>query len=263
MTRIYTLIGIVSTMLLWGCQHDPETAPTGRMRVTFDNVVGDKDLVLNSGTYTNGSKETFSVSLFNYYVSNIKLLKADGTSFTVPQDSSYFLIRESQPATQTISVGQIPYGEYTGMEFMVGVDSLRNTMDVSKRTGVLDPAGGHSGGMYWDWNSGYIFLKLEGSSPQAVETAGTFMYHIGLFGGYQAKTLNNLRTVRVSFNTNKAVVGQSLTPAVQLRTDVATIFDGPTKISIAQHPDVMVSDFSAIIANNYSQMFRFVNLQSN
>ncbi|OIN59134.1 hypothetical protein BLX24_12730 [Arsenicibacter rosenii] len=263
MTRIYTLIGIVCTMLLWGCQRDPETAPTGRVRVTFDNVVGDKDLVLNTGTYTNSSNETFSVSLFNYYVSNIKLLKADGTSFTVPQDSSYFLIRESQPATQTISVGQIPYGEYTGMEFMVGVDSLRNTMDVSKRTGVLDPVGGHSGGMYWDWNSGYIFLKLEGSSPQAVETAGTFMYHIGLFGGYQAKTLNNLRTVRVSFTNTKAVVGQNLTPAVQIRTDVATIFDGATKISIAQHPDVMVSDFSATIANNYSQMFRFVNLQSN
>jgi len=136
-------------------------------------------------------------------------------------------------------------------------------MDISRRKGVLDPAGGHQGGMYWDWNSGYIFLKLEGTSPQATQTGNAFMYHVGLFGGYQAKTLNNLRTIKLSFDNSKAQVSASQIPTVNLQTDIAKVFDGPTKISIAQHPEVMVSDFSATIANNYAQMFRFVNLQSN
>jgi len=84
--------------------------------LTFDNVVGSTDLVLNTGSYTNSSKESFSVTTFNYYVSNIRLLKADGSSYTIPQDSSYFMVRENQPATQTISLNQVPYGEYTGVE---------------------------------------------------------------------------------------------------------------------------------------------------
>lgn len=264
MSKAFLLASFCLLGLLWACSSaDPNTEPTGRVRLVFDNVVGSQDLKLNSGSYVNGSKETFSVTTFNYYISNVRLIKADGSAYSIPQDSSYFLVREEQPATQTLNLNQIPLGEYTGVEFLVGIDSLRNTMDVSRRKGVLDPAGGHQGGMYWDWNSGYIFLKLEGTSPQAIETGNAFMYHIGLFGGYQAKTINNLRTVKVFFDNNKALVSASQTPTIQLQTDIAKLFDGPTSISIKQHPDVMVSDYSSTIANNYAQMFRFINLQSN
>ena len=31
--------------------------------------------------------------------------------------------------------------------------------------------------MFWDWNAGYIFLKIEGTSP-AAGMGGDFMYHI-------------------------------------------------------------------------------------
>ena len=65
-------------------------------------------------------------------------------------------------------------------------------MDVSQRTGVLDPSGAGAD-MYWTWNSGYIFFKMEGTSPAATGMGNSFMYHIGGFGGYSAPTINNIK----------------------------------------------------------------------
>jgi hypothetical protein len=33
--------------------------------------------------------------------------------------------------------------------------------------------------MYWAWQSGYINLKLEGTSNRSSDPAGTFEYHLG------------------------------------------------------------------------------------
>ncbi|GAB4040384.1 MbnP family protein [Spirosoma gilvum] len=231
---------------------------TGKLRIAFDNVVGSSDLKLGSATYQNSSGESFTITKFNYFISNIKLRKADGSDYVVPQDSSYFLVQEEKPASQTITLSKIPAGSYTGLTFMVGVDSTRSLENISLRTGVLDPA--LNDGMYWDWNSGYIFLKIEGTSPVAPAAQNNaFFYHIGGFGGgYNGKkTLNNLRTVTLAFTDKAANVQTGSTPSVRIITDAMKIFNGPTQLSIAQHPSVMFDDYSPNIANNYAQMFSY------
>lgn len=100
-------------------------------KVEFDNVIGGVNLQLNTGSYTNASGETFKVSLLNYYISNIKLQNADGTTYTVPRDSSYFLIKEENPS-QLITLRDIPAGNYTGISFVLGVDSLKSTAPVQR-----------------------------------------------------------------------------------------------------------------------------------
>ncbi|MEZ0540938.1 MbnP family protein [Fibrella arboris] len=256
------LVLVIALLALTACQKKTVDTSAGALQLALDNRVGNSDLALGTGTYQNKSGETFTVTRFDYFISNIRLLRADGSAYTVPQDDSYFLIREADPASQTVTLNNVPAGEYTQLEFMVGVDSLRNTADVGKRTGVLDPAGSHTSGMYWDWNTGYIHLKLEGTSPQApLDATGSrnFRYHIGLFGGYQTPTLNNLRTVRVPLSgIGKGVqIGNDFSVAalVTVNVDAGKLFDGPTPISIATYPDVMVSPISATIATNYATMF--------
>lgn len=261
------LAGVALGLAVFSCNtHDPLMAPetTGRLRIAFDNVAGSSDLALNSATYQNAVSESFTVTKFNYFVSNIRLRKADGSDHVVPQDSSYFLIQEDKPTSQTISLANIPVGNYTGITFTIGVDSLRSLADISKRTGVLDP--GLNDGMYWEWNSGYVFLKLEGTSavaPAAQNNA--FYYHIGGFGGgYDGKkTINNLRTVTIPFNTDVANVQTNATPSVLLKADVLALFNGATKLSIAQHPSVMFETYSTNISDNYARMFGYVRVQSN
>lgn len=262
-----SVAAVFLALAVWACDTvDPDTSfdpvGPGTMQLVFDNVVGGQDLQLNTGTYRNASGESFTPTTFNYFVSNLKLTRADGREYVVPPDSSYFLIKEAVPASQTITLTNVPAGSYTAVSFVLGVDSLRSTMDISRLTGVLNPAGDHTSasGMYWSWNSGYIFLKLEGTSPSVPTDAtgrNTFQYHIGLFGGRNTPTINNLKTVRVAFGKDVAAVTPKQRPTVTLQADVLKLFDGPATVSIVKNPNVMVSEYSQTIANNYAQMVRY------
>jgi hypothetical protein len=229
------------------------------LSVEFDNIVGGQNLNLNSSTYTNAAGETYTVSLLQYFISNIVVSKADGTQYRVPQDSSYFLVRESDPGTHKARV-YVPEGDYTSLTFTLGVDSLRSTMDVSKRTGVLDPSGGMDDGMYWGWNSGYIFFRMEGiSSAAPVDPSGQnkYRYHIGGFGGYTAPTINNIKTITIDLTAaGEARVRKDRSSNVHLMVDIGKVLSGTNTVSIAANPTVMFSDYSVTIANNFISMFR-------
>lgn len=49
--------------------------PTAKNTVSleFDNRVGDQKLVLGTPAYKNTSAETFSITTFNYFISNVAL----------------------------------------------------------------------------------------------------------------------------------------------------------------------------------------------
>lgn len=222
------------------------------LSVEFDNIDGAQNLALNTATYTNASGEGYTVTKLKYYVSNFNFTKTDGTVFTVAQDSSYFLIDES--TGENGIEFSVPEGEYSKVSFVLGVDSLRNTMDISKRTGVLDPTG-DGADMYWGWNSGYIFFKLEGNSTASAD--GRFIYHIGGFGGYSSPTINNLKTITLDLAARGIPqVKQGKTANIHLMIDVAKFFDGTNTISIAANPLIMFDPYSTTIADNFTSMFR-------
>jgi len=261
---MFTIQTLLLLLALQSCKKDSNNTSFNEgtkatLSIEFDNIVGGQNLQLNTGSYTNASGETFSVSLLQYFISNISVKKADGTVYTVPQDSSYFLIKESDPTTRFAKV-KVPEGEYTSLTFTLGVDSLRSTKDISERKGVLDPSGGMEDGMYWGWNSGYIFFKMEGISQQApVDPTGQnkFRYHIGGFGGYSAPTINNIKSFTVDLNAGGvAKVRSGRESNVHLMADISKVFNGSTSVSIAANPTVMFSAYSVHIANNFSGMFR-------
>jgi hypothetical protein len=226
--------------------------------IQFDNIAGGRDLELNTKQYTNASGESFSITQLQYFVSNIRLRRTDGTEFIVKQDESYFLIRENEPSSQIVKL-KVPSGDYNQLTFVLGVDSLRNTMNISKRTGVLDPASSMDNGMYWSWNSGYIFFKIEGESPAApADPTGNhkFRYHIGGFGGYSAPTINNIKTISLDLATGgTAKARKKKKPIIYVGAEIFKLFNATTAVSIATHPSVMFSEYSVNIANNYSKMF--------
>lgn len=255
--KSYLSIAALLFVSLVSCKKNdvPENNNPGRLSIEFDNIVDEQNLFLNTVTYTNSSGENYKVSTLKYYISNIKVTNTAGVEVVVPQDSSYFLIDESDEASHSAEV-TIPKGEYRQVAFTIGVDSLRNTMDIARRTGVLDPAAG-ANGMYWSWNSGYIFFKIEGVSPASAEAGNVFMYHIGGFGGYSSPTINNIREVKLDLTTG----GIAKVPAggesnIHLMVDIAKLFNGSTQLSIAAKPVVMFDDFSTNISNNYSTIFR-------
>ncbi|RZK83026.1 MAG: hypothetical protein EOO92_00630 [Pedobacter sp.] len=236
--------------------------------VEFDNIVGDRTFSINNtgSMYTNSAGEKFTISALQYFISNIKVSTADGKIYTVNQDSSYFLINGANKATRFAKV-KVPEGDYTKLTFTLGVDSLRSTMGIEKRIGVLDPAtgGGHdSGGMYWGWNSGYIFFKLEGTSPSISDDVNgdptgkkQFKYHIGGFGGYSAPTINNIKIITVDLKAaGIAKVRKDRQSNVHLFVDVLKVFNGKNSFKIAEHVNVMFSAFSTGVASNLTELFK-------
>ena len=232
-------------------EYDPNVKAD--LSVEFDNIAGTADLQLNTGSYTNAAGQAFNVTKLKYYVSNFKLTNTDGNVFTLPQGESYFLIDESVAASHS-TVLSVPEGEYKSISFVLGIDSLRNTMDVSQRTGVLDVSAA-AADMYWTWNSGYIFFKMDGTSPAITGMGGVFQYHVGGFGGYTSATTNNLRTITLdltSRGTPKVKAGKETN--IHLMVDVLKALNGSTNMNFTTTAMVHSPAAAVPIANNYVNM---------
>lgn len=257
--QIKLLLLVILGGILQSCEKDTidmnnppvtTTPTTGKLTLKFDNVVGNNDLKYNT-EYTNPSTgETFEVFTCQYYISNIKLKTDDGKEVAVPQDSSYFFVSEASEASQSITLSNIPVGNYTSLGFTIGVDSSRSAKGLSVATkGLL---AGVSQGMYWSWNSGYIFFMLEGTSPllKGNPSGNDFMYHVG---GYDANSINNIKTKTIQFEG--AQVSASKTPEIMLKMDLLKVFNGNTTIKLTQNTVVMFEAFSKKIADNYVNAF--------
>ena len=196
MKKIYSLIVTVIFLCTVSCTDDDADPGSGPITFEFDNVVGSTNLQLNTenAPYTNAKGEAYSLTRLVYYVSSIKLKKADGTVYADPvsPDGSkgYYLIDENDGDSQVVTLENVPAGDYTGITFTVGVDA--DQVNQGAQTGALDPANG----FFCSWNSGYIFLAIEGVSPASTEPDNIFEYHVG---GYRedaaANQVNNVRII--------------------------------------------------------------------
>lgn len=253
------LLALATSFILVSCEKEDEIGPndTNNLTLEIDNRVGTQDLVLNTQTYKNAAGEDYTISKLNYFVSNIKLRKADGSEQAFP--NQYFLVKESDALTQKITLKNVPAADYVSVSFMVGVDSLKSISDVSQRTGVLDPASYGDDNMYWSWNSGYIFVKFEGTSPVIAPNATgakIFQIHVGGFGGRTAVTPNNLRTITLPVVGGTIKVRKNVSPEVHLFADVAKLWSGTgTTVKLIERSAFHSPALTGPIANNYAQMF--------
>ncbi|GAB3498513.1 hypothetical protein GCM10027341_20260 [Spirosoma knui] len=255
-------MALVASITIVACKKDEvgaiDPAAKNTLSIEFDNRVGDQKLALGNPAYKTAAGEPFAVTAFNYFVSNIALKKEDGTTVTFPDQ--YFLVRQADAKTQLITLKDVPAGNYNELSFLIGVDSLKSVGGAGERTGVLDPTSYGDDGMYWSWNSGYIFMKLEGTSsaiPTTLDPDRKFQIHVGGYGGGWnggAKTVNNLRRITLPMAT-KATVRGDIAPEVHLFVDALKILDGSTKISLATTSSIHTPAVATSIANNYTAMF--------
>ena len=257
---------LITAVFFAHCKPESPAIPaiqTNTIAIKFNHYIADSLLVLNTSNYSNSIEQNFTVDKFNYFISNIILEKTDGTSYIVSQDSCYFLIKSSNKASQNINIKNIPVGNYRKLSFMIGVDSARSCMPASARTGALD-VGAAAADMYWTWNTGYIFLKLQ-CMPIITKWEDSsavipYVYHIGGFGGLNNPTLNNIREVNLNFNTSLTLTENSTTAKIIIKADALKVLEGSTQVNLATTPTVMLTPYSANIANNYQNMFSIIQI---
>jgi hypothetical protein len=163
---------------------------------------------------------------------------------------SYFLVDEANATSKSFSI-PLKAGQVKTLRFWIGVDSARNVSGV--QTGALDPANG----MFWTWNSGYIFAKLEGRSFVSTAPLQAVTYHIGGFRTGQ----NALRQVSIPFSTSLPITAGSRFNII-LQADALKWFTDAANISIATESTTMEPGALALkIANNYANMFSLKEVQ--
>ncbi|WP_216689378.1 MbnP family protein [Hymenobacter siberiensis] len=230
----------LATLALAGCKKDEVVAAPPTVSLEFEQTVGADLLVLDTKTYTTLAGDQFRISIFRQYISNIVFTKTDGSTYAVPD--SYYLLDAAKPDSRHLTLTGVPAGDYKGITFTIGVDSVHNVSGVQK--GALDP----NNNMFWTWNSGYIFTKLEGYSAQSTTSALTF--HIG---GFKAPN-NTIRTVSPAFPSGMTLlVRADHSPEIHLNVDLLKLFSGPSTIRFATLSDVQSPGSNAVkVANNYA-----------
>ncbi len=154
------------------CTYNAETD----VEIHFSSMVGTESLVYNQEYTINGRKVKFTRAQF--YVSEIHLHQADGD--LVHLEDKYLLVHGEEHA---YSIGKVASEHYHGISFSVGLDSAANHSDPSTYAAdhalsSLDPNYTH-----WNWNSGYVFIRLEGYVDTTAAANGDadfgFFYHVG------------------------------------------------------------------------------------
>lgn len=207
--------------------------------ISFNHYVGNEIIVLDSGLYKNEIEELYSITKLKYYISNIELTTVEGKTIEV---NSSFLVDENKKYSKNILLKDCFEGNYSSLSFIVGVDSLHNCSGI--QSGALDPVNG----MFWEWNTGYIFFKLEGISGSSTMPGSIFEYHIG---GFKAPS-NCIRKITIPMNQNVS------TSTINLKVDINKFFDYNKNVSIAQLPIVADQENSVLIADQYAKLFSLI-----
>ena len=179
--------------------------------------------------------------MFKYYLGKIALIKKDGS---ITKAGDYYLVDESDATTKEIRFAGLPDGDYTGLEFLIGVDSTDNCSGA--QSGALDPANA----MFWAWNTGYIFLKLEGNAPASKSSGHLLEYHIG---GYRAPN-NCIRRVRMNFKKPLGIRNGKIA-RLELTADVEKILSAKNNIDFSALSSVTDFHHATMVADNFEELF--------
>jgi uncharacterized repeat protein (TIGR04052 family) len=270
--------GILFTLPLSGCSSDPEPEPEqpAAFSLSFVAVANGKEVGCTDaiGGLGPGGKITVELSDLRFYVSNLKLLDADGqpVSFTLDdnefqyngKDGSVSLIDLTGTTEGACAASSIAFAEGTkrvnaamkgttlvsqvaSVSFDVGVPQqvMKETIAAHTPEGAPSPLGE----MYWTWATGYRHFVFNFAVDAGADGKGDGYVHIGSrdcgpADGHALEdrancTYVNTPTVALgAFDLKKNVVQVDL-PAILKDLDfVAPIYDPMTFMVIGQGPGV-------------------------
>lgn len=238
-TAITVFISMVS---LSACKKEESGNLTQKLTLHIHNNVGSNEAEYGT-TYTDLNGRKFNISDWRYYVSNIVLINSDGSER--PINDTVFLV---SPEQGNYVLGQVPVGNYQGFRFLIGVDSTTNHSDPATYP-AGNPLAIQDNPIHWSWNSGYIFMKLEGqfdSTANATDAPNKdFFYHIGLD--------ENRRTI--DFTNQAFTVTKGYDKMVTVECDLRKVWTNVNMLTENSSHSMMDGGLATKIADNWSTAF--------
>jgi hypothetical protein len=231
-----------------------EPAGKGTINIHFDSRFSQAEDFQVDKLYKNANGDSVSFSQFKYYVSNVELIRAYGSSYLEP-DSYHLIQAGNTSAKEEFLVKDIPAGTYSKVRFHLGVDAARNN---STAVQVGDLSADHD--MTWDWNTGYIFVYSNGKflSP-ATNKREEFLCLLGKDSSYRTITLDFPATAA---NT---VIDAAHNPKMHLHANIFDIFGGSNLVDIKKNTVISSNSDPVLLtkmADNYANMFRIDHIHA-
>lgn len=203
--------GLVTSF--YSCDDDDTISKTDSdVSFAFDYSVGNEVFNYNQVYDVNGSKVSFQTVQF--YVGGVKLYPEEGDAVTV--DGKYLLVKPDNGPQEVVTLEK---KHYHMAEFFVGVDAADNDQteaDFDSRSADDPLARQVDVPMHWNWNAGYIFVRIDAlvdlDGDDQPETP--MEYHLG--------TDNFKRDISLVLNTDIDDDAQTITWGF----DVAKLFTG-------------------------------------
>lgn len=189
--RVMVICGL-SLLAFSSCKKEEkeEEDGVGRLRLRLVPTFMGEPFVKGE-IYSDTFGNRLRVDQFRTYLSNAVLIGSDGGELPL-FDINLFTLDEYQ----TVAF-EVPPGDYDGFHFSVGVpENLNKDQDPTQypNNHPLSVAGAQ--GMFWEWNTGYVFIKLEGKA----DTLGVegnpllhpFAFHCGEDVLFRSHAFNDL-----------------------------------------------------------------------
>lgn len=201
-----------------------ETVTTGQLTLRMNAKWGTENFVIEE-VYNDTYGNRIRVDQFLSYLSQIRLVRVDGSEVML---KDFTLADFERDITLTFNV---PVGNYVGLKMGLGVPEAYNKdVDPAQYPSSHPLSVAGSQGMFWYWNTGYIFTKFEGKidttgTPDA-ELLDSFLFHIGDDPYYRELNFTD-RDIRITSSGEAALqlnifVDQILAPASGASIDLAT-----------------------------------------
>lgn len=229
------------------------TPETGTFFFHLHTYIEDNEVDAYNIVYTNLDGRKVALSMAQLYISNIQLVKKDGTVYDIPNNKKILKVLD----VDQINVADVPVGEYKSIRFKVGLDANTNQLNpsASPDSVLLKTASMWFGAA--PQPDGYVFLNVQGKIDTTYDASATvaqmqpFVFKIGTNANYKQVSMPDKNFTVVK---DQAVFGHIIIDYYKLFAGVALNHASNLSVTTASANNVSPA---TTIANNIPLMFRY------
>ncbi|APU95476.1 hypothetical protein BV902_03300 [Sphingobacterium sp. B29] len=253
---------LMISLVMVSCSKSEDVANS--VNLHFNNTFKNTTIVLGNAdspaasTNTSASGQLHQFSELKYVISNIRLIKADGSEIPYnvnDLDKGAAVIDQAKAATLNYVLSNIPVGDYKQIKFGLGVKQEINTLDQLRFPVFYATAGANDTKMHWEWGTGYRFTKLEGfygadHKELSIHTGSTINGTNGDESTYK-QGVDAYRDITLNL-PSLVTVGKSV-PQINIKADFDKLLSGKTNTITLGANNAVPSIHSAV------EMVKFVD----
>jgi hypothetical protein len=202
-----------------------ENVPTGQLKFHLHTFIGENEVDAYGIEMTMPDGRMISLDMAQLYISDIQLVKLDGSYYNVPSNGVLKVFE-----SESVTIGNVPVGNYKTVRFKVGLSPTVNALEptTSGYANLLNqPEMWFSSSVQPD---GYTFLNFSGSIDTTLTKTGDkvpFEYKIGTNAN-----LTQIEMPAQNFTIYKDVVGY-----VHMKIEYDRLFEG---VQLSNHANLHV-----------------------